>query len=655
MGLIKKVRTNRIRIDYSYYNFIEGAPVMKESGYWADNYQRNKLSVQEAIGKIHSGQRIFIGSSCGEPQHLVKGLAEASRSFTDLEIIRLFSGETTSLSQIAEQSKSQNLNIRSFYLGSADSQSFKGDLRFITPINLSQVHRLIKSRLLPIQVALIQVTPPDDFGWMSLGISVDVTGSAAAAADIVIAQVNRKMPRILGRSYIHVNDIDFFVEHDETLIEIGAYPDVATAGMIAKYVSRLVDDGSTMQMSLGATAAANIEALMEKNDLGIHSQYVTNTIIRLMAMGVVTNKKKGFNDGRIIASNAIGTQDLYDLLDNNSAVEFHPSKYVNDPRIISKNRKMVAMNIGREIDLTGQVAADALAFNNFSGVTGMVDFFRGASMSKGGKSILMITATRNNGKESRIAPMLTNTAVVVPRGEVQYVVSEYGSVNLFGKSIQERAIALISIAHPDFRDWLFEEAKELGLLGPERSLRDEMQAIYPLKLEETRIIGGKKLTFRPVKVTDERGLQEHYYGLDKIDVVSRFFHEKTSFVTKQIEQTFNIDYHKDLTIVAVEGEPGFERIQAVGEYYLNPEIQQAEIAFSVVKSWQGKGISSIVIKKLAEAAKGNGIKGLTAYTSKSNKRMVKLFNSLNYEVKVSGQGNMVYLELLFDTVKTEEG
>ncbi len=623
---------------------------MKETGYWADNYQRNKLSVKEAIGKIQSGQRIFIGSSCGEPQHLVKGLADASLTFTDLEIIRLFSGETTSLSKIAEKSKSQNLNIRSFYLGSANSQSFQGDLRFITPINLSQVHRLIKSRLLPIQVALIQVTPPDDFGWMSLGISVDVTASAAAAADIVIAQVNRKMPRILGRSYIHVNDIDYFVEHDETLIEIGTYPDVATAGMIARYVSRLVDDGSTMQMSLGATAAANIEALMEKNDLGIHSQYVTNTIIRLMAMGVVTNRKKGFNNGRIIASNAIGTQDLYDLLDNNSAVEFHPSKYVNDPRIISQNKKMVAMNIGREIDLTGQVAADALAFNNFSGVTGMVDFFRGAAMSKGGKSILMLTSTRNHGRESRISPVLQNTAVVVPRGEVQYVVTEYGSVNLFGKSIQERAIALITIAHPDFRDWLFEEARRLGLLGPERSLKEELHSIYPLRLEETRIIGGKKLTFRPVKVTDERGLQEHYYGLDKNDVVSRFFHEKTSFVSKQIEQTFIIDYIKDLTIVVVEGEPGFERIQAVGEYYLNPETMLAEIAFSVVKKWQGHGLSSIVIKKLAEAARSNGIKGLTAYTSKSNKRMVKLFNTLDYEVRMTTQGDMIYLELLFDKV-----
>ena len=185
---------------------------MSESGYWADNYHNNKLSVEDAIAKIQSGQRIFIGSSCGEPQQLVKGLADASLHFTDLEIVRMFSGESSSLARIAEKSKSQNLNIRSFYLGSANSDSFKGDLRFITPINLSDIHKLIKSRLLPIQVALIQVSPPDDFGWMSLGISVDVTASAAAGADLVIAQVNKKMPRVLGRSMIHVNDIDYFVK-----------------------------------------------------------------------------------------------------------------------------------------------------------------------------------------------------------------------------------------------------------------------------------------------------------------------------------------------------------------------------------------------------------------------------------------------------------
>ncbi len=284
------------------------------------------------------------------------------------------------------------------------------------------------------------------------------------------------------------------------------------------------------------------QALLEKNDLGIHTQYVTNTIMKLMAMGVVTNRKKGFNNGKIICSNAIGTKDLYDLLDNNSAVEFHPSKYVNDPRIISQNNKMVAMNIGKEIDLTGQVAADALAFNNFSGVTGIVDFFRGASMSNGGKSILMLTSTRNNDRQSRIVPMLQNSAVVVPRGEVQYVVTEYGSVNLFGKSIQERAIALISIAHPNFRDSLFEQAKETRPAWP-RALAQRRDACHlPTAPGGNQDHQPRKLTFRPVKLTDERPLQEHYYGLDKIDVVSRFFHEKTSFVSKQIERTFIIDY-----------------------------------------------------------------------------------------------------------------
>jgi len=624
-----------------------GGAMKNKSGYWADNYQQNRLPVGKAIAKIQSGQRVFIGSSSGEPQHLVKGLAEASLRYTDLEIVRLFGAESTSLSMIADRSKSQNLNIRSFYLGSANSESFKGDLRFITPINLSEIDRLIKSRMLPIQVALIQVTPPDDFGWMSLGISVDITAAAAEAADLVIAQVNRNMPRVQGRSNLHVNDINIFVEYDEDLRAIGQYPGVEAADNIARYVSRLVDDGSTMQMALGATSDANITALMEKNDLGIHTQYVTNTIMKLMAMGVVTNRKKGFNDGKIICSNALGTKDLYDLLDNNSAVEFHPSKYVNDPRIISQNNKMVAMNIGKEIDLTGQVAADALAYNNFSGVTGIVDFFRGASMSEGGKSILMLTSTRNNEKQSRIVPMLRESAVVLPRGELQYVVTEYGSVNLFGKSIQERAIALISIAHPDFRDLLFDQAKEIGLLGPERSLREEMHAIYPLHLEESQVIDRQHITFRPVKLTDERPLQEHYYGLDQIDVVSRFFHEKTSFVSTQIERTFIIDYSKDLTMVAVVGEPGFERIIAVGEYYNNPENNLAEIAFSVEKKWQGQGISSIVIKKLAEAAQDNNIDGFTAYTSKDNERMIKLFRSLDYEVKVTAEGDMIYLEARF--------
>jgi RimJ/RimL family protein N-acetyltransferase len=230
---------------------------------------------------------------------------------------------------------------------------------------------------------------------------------------------------------------------------------------------------------------------------------------------------------------------------------------------------------------------------------------------------------------------------------VNFVVTEYGSVNLFGKSLQERAMALISIAHPKFRDWLLEEAKNLGLLGRERSPRAELQSVYPLGLEESRTIAGKKVTFRPVKVTDERSIQEHYYGLEKNDVVARFFQERKSFAARQMEKTFIIDYVNDLTIVAVVGQPGFERILAVGEYYRNPESNMAEIAFSVVKTWQGRGLCSVVIRKLAEAAKGNGIKGLTAFTSKGNRAMIKLFYTLEYQVSKEIEGGMVHLEAHF--------
>ncbi len=428
---------------------------MAVSTYWADNYVEKRCSAQEAIGRIKAGQRVFIGSSCGEPQYLVKKLADAADTFTDIEIVRLLSLESTPLTLIADKTKDQSFNIRSFYLGSAKTKSLAKNKRFITPMNLSAVPRLFKTRRLPIHVALIQVSPPDDFGWMSLGISVDITLAAALSADLVIAQVNSRMPRVLGRSFIHVNDVNAVVEYEEELLTIDELPELDAANHIGRLIARLVDDGSTIQISPGTTPQATLLALSDKNDLGVHTQYVTTDIMRLVSMGVITNRKKGFNEGKLVASCAIGSKNLYEFLDDNPAIEFYPSDYVNDPGIISQHNKMVAMNVPMAMDLTGQVAADALSFNHFSGITGMLDFIRGASRSEDGKSILMLTSTTVDGKKSRIAPMLNDTAIVVPRGDVQYVVTEYGAVNLFGKSLQERAMAMISIAHPDFREELF--------------------------------------------------------------------------------------------------------------------------------------------------------------------------------------------------------
>ncbi|MFP5211777.1 MAG: acetyl-CoA hydrolase/transferase family protein, partial [Acidobacteriota bacterium] len=381
------------------------------NNYWPDDYLSKQRSAKEAIRLIKPGQRVFISTSCGEPQHLVRELAAQSGYFTDLEIVRLLSLENTPLTLLAGE-KSSTFNIRSFYSGSAAPESLAKNCRFFTPINLSAVPHLFRSRQIPIHVALIQVSPPDDFGWMSLGISVDITLPAASSADLVIAQVNPRMPRVLGRSFIHVNDVDVFVEHEEDLLTISEFEDNEAARLMARHVTKLIDDGATLQLGLGATTQATMLNLTSKNDLGIHTQFLTNGIMKLVSQGVITNRRKGTNEGKLVASGAIGTTNLYEFLHDNPSIEFHPSDYVNNPVVISSHNRMISINVATMMDLTGQVAVDARPQNHFSGVTGMLDFVRGAAQSERGKSILMLPSTSRDGKASRIVPMLESAAVV---------------------------------------------------------------------------------------------------------------------------------------------------------------------------------------------------------------------------------------------------
>ncbi|MFO8085552.1 MAG: GNAT family N-acetyltransferase [Desulfobacterales bacterium] len=616
--------------------------------YWADNYVKKKKSAYEAIGLIRPGQRVFTSASCGEPQALLRVLADEFHKFPDLEVVRLLSLESSPLTLIANKSMDRSMNIRSFYAGSGKPAGLARNIKYITPINLSAVPRLFKSRLLPINVALIQVSPPDDFGWMSLGVAVDITLAAAYSADLVIAQVNNKMPRVLGRSFIHVNDVDVIVERDEDLLTVENPPELEAANIMAGHIARLIDDGSTIQIGLGTTSQAVMLALSDKNDLGIHTQYLTDDIMKLISKGIITNRRKGFNDGKVVASSALGTKYLYEFMDDNPAIEFYPSDYVNDAGIISQHNRMVSMNVGMAIDLTGQVAADALPFNFFSGITGMLDFIRGSALSRGGKSFILLTSTTASGKKSRIVPTLTDTAVVVPRSDINFVATEYGVVNLFGKNIQERAIALISIAHPDFRENLFESARQMGLIGPERTVKDTLQAVYPLKIEQTIEISGNDITIRPAKAVDERRIQEHFYSLDKQDIISRFFHEKERFITDEIESVSQVDYIKNLTLIATVGEYGFSKVVGIAEYQLDETTNIAEIAFSISKSFQGIGLGKHLIKKLAEAARENGIAGFKAYTSPKNESMIRLFKSLPYKVQTTLKEGTVILICRFD-------
>ena len=605
---------------------------MPKSSYWADDFVTKKKNVEEAIGLIKSGHRVFIGSYCGEPQALVKGLADAHRRLTDVDIIRLMSREITPLTRIADETLDKSMNIRSIYLGSAKSEALAKNKRFYTPVNMAAIPGLFSSRRIPVDVALIQVSPPDDFGWMSLGVSVDVTLAATLAADVVIAQVNSKMPMVMGESFIHVNDVDAIVEHDEDLMTVISSPPSDVALSIGQNIARLIENGSTLQIGLDAASQATTQALSNKNDLGIHSQFLTDDIMHLYAIGVVTNRKKGYKNGKLVASCSVGSQSLYEFLHLNPAIEFMSSEHVNDIDIIARHNKMVSMNVAVGVDLAGQVSCEAQVHTHFAGVSGISDFIRGANRSKGGKSIIMLNSTTDDGSESRIVPFMNNTVITVPREDVRYVVTEYGAVNLFGKSTQERALALISIAHPKFRDELLNSAKELGMIGKERHLGESVYGVYPVKLEEVLTIKDQTVTFRPAKLVDERRIQEHFYHLEKKDVVSRFFNERTHFLRDDVEVMSQIDYKRNLTIIALVGEMGFDTVVGIGSYYLEPSTNMAEVAFSVSKDCQSMGFGRVLIRKLAEAARDQGIKGLFAITSPGNTKMVKLFKTLPYKI-----------------------
>ena len=621
---------------------------MKGSIYWADTYVEKRRTAEEAIAMIRPGKRVFIGSASGEPQTLVQALSASAARISGLEVVRLMSRETTSLSEIADKTRDHSLNIRTIYLGSADTEGIARYMRFITPINMSEVSSLFLSRKMPIHVALVQTSPPDDFGWMSLGVSVDVTLAAAQSADLVIAQVNPRMPRTMGQSFIHVNNVHVLVEHEEPILSVNLRQRSGPAEWIGKHIARFVDDGSTIQIGLDAASQATVKALSDKNDLGFHSQYITDDVMHLYASGVITNRKKGLNEGKLVASCAIGSQNFYEFLHDNPAVDFRPSDYVNDPYIIGQHNRMISLNVAHTIDLTGQMAAEASEHTFFAGVSGIPDFVRGAKRSKGGKAILMLYSTSRDGKRSNIVPFLNGPSVVVPRGDVHYVVTEYGAVNLFGKSLQERVLALIGIAHPDHRERLFDAAKEAKLIGSERRLGEATRGVYPIHLEEVVERDGEQITIRPSKPVDERRIQEHYYSLDKKDVQLRFFHDKISFDRSDVETRSQIDYIKDLTLVAVVGEFGFGKVVGVGEYLLLVDSNIAEVAFSISKEYQGKGLGKLFIRKLARAARDNGISGLVAYTSPQNRAMIALFKTLPYKVKTSFDGESLMLKCRFD-------
>jgi len=615
---------------------------------WADHYKRRLVSAEEAIRGIKAGRRVFVGSFCGEPQHLVSALLARTEAFCDIEVVRFLNLEGSLMGLVADETKGTSYHVRSIYEGSGMITGLTATRRFLTPINLYLVPQLFLKGHIPIQYALIQVSPPDAFGWMNLGVSVDITLAAAQAASVVIAQVNPKVPRVPGYGMIHVNDVDMFVEHEEELLTSYPLPELPGSDTIARLLSNLIEDGVTIQASTAFSPGLLVKALGSKNDLGVHSQFLTDGLATLARDGVITNQRKGFNDGKMIASGVVGSAELFKFLDGNPAVELRPSDYVSNPSVIARHERMVSINLATQMDLRGQVAADALPQNHFSDVTGLVDFHRGASMAPGGRSIIVVPAAGAAGGAGNIVPEIAAGAVTLPACDVTHVVSEYGTVNLFGKNIQERAMAMISVAHPSHREALFTKAREMGLIGGERTVKDSIYGVYPAWLEETVILDGQKVMFRPAKSVDDRLIQEHFYEMDQQDVAQRFFGEQKHFHWDEVGGMFMVDYARNFSVIALMGEVGFGKIIGIGSYYREEGQSIAEVAFSVSKSWQGHGVAVTLQRKLIEAARENGLTGLYAITNPNNVGMVKLFKKLPYKVAMSYDEGLVKLTCRFD-------
>lgn len=610
-------------------------------------YQDKIVSAEKAISSISRGQRVFIGSYCGEPQHLVSALIGHTDNFSDVEVVRFLNLEGSLMGLVADETQGRCYHVRSIYQGSGMIKGLTASRRFLTPMNLYTVPSLFLKRHIPIHCALIQTAPPDAFGWLNLGISVDITLAAAQAADVVIVQVNPKMPVVAGYGMIHVDDVDFIVEHEEEILSVYPTPTIKSTERIAKLLSSLIEDGSTLHISPGFSPELISTALGDKKDLGVHSLMILDVMKDLAQKGIITNRKKGFNEGKMVASGAIGSEDLYHYLNGNPAIEFRPCDYVSNPVMIARHNKMTAINRVTSIDLKGQVAADGSAQNHFADVAGLVDFSRGAAMAQSGKSIVVLPSASEDGLLSNIVMEQAAGTVAIPAADVTYVVTEYGAVNLFGKNVQERAMAMISVAHPDFREQLFEQARREGLIGPERKLYESQFGTYPAWLEEVLTIAGQKVTLRPVKTVDDRLIQDHFYEMEERDVAKRFFGRKHHFYWDEMKDMFIVDYIRNCSIVAYLGEEGYGRIIGIGGYFLEGS-GAGEVAYSVAKDWQGKGIAVRLQQKVVDAALANGLTGLDALVLKENFSMLALFKKLPYQIRTSYEDGILTLKCRFD-------
>lgn len=609
----------------------------------SERYPTKIATPEQAARAIPKGRRILIGSGAAEPSVLVNAMVEHGDHLADNEVVHLM---TLGPAPYVAPGLERRFRHTAFFIGANVRSAVQEGRADFMPVFLSEIPRLIASRRVRIDVALIQVSPPDDRGHCSLGVSVDIVRAAVDSADLVIAEVNPKMPRTLGDSFVHVDRIAHLVPVDYELPERLPEPLDDVDRAIGEHVATLVPDGATLQLGIGRIPDAVLAALGSHRDLGVHTEMFSDRVMHLADAGVINGRRKTALPGKIVTSFVMGSRALYEWVRDNPAVEMRPSSYTNDPAIIAQNDRMIAINSALAVDLTGQVSADTIMGRFFSGIGGQVDFIRGAAKSRGGKPIIALPSTAKDGAVSRIrAAVEEGAGIVTSRGDVHYVVTEHGVTDLWGKNIRERAMALIEIAHPDHRAELLAAAKARRYVFPDQVLP---RARYPWEQARTvRLPSGETVLVRPVRLSDEPALQDLFYRLSDESTYLRFMMRKREHSHEEMQKLCDLDYESNMALVVCAGEE-HEDIIATTRYDLDPSTGLADIAFAVLDAWQRKGIGKILFSRMQEIARARGYAGLSADVLVANKPMLSLFRKSGMDVSLDLSGSAYRVTAHFD-------
>ena len=610
-------------------------------------------SPEVVLDKIKPGMSIFLGTAIAEPRTMIKYLLESNKSnLQDLELIQVVSlGQTVSLAQLARH----KFRLKTFFSGWVASDAIDSGLVDLIPSRFSDIPGLIESGRVNIDVAIVQVTPPNEAGYCSLGVAVDVARRAMEHANLVVGEINTQIPRIFGDTYLHISDLHYLIKSEDPPHFFNRWPVDDVFDRVAANVADIIEDGSCIPFSIGPMYEALSKHLSRKRNLGIHSPFFTDALMDLIKSGAVSNRNKGIFRGKSLSSYALGTPELFTWLDRNPLVEFQGVEYVWTPVRIGQNKNFRAILTARKVDLTGRVALHFGRASVAAGPSEAVDMINGAELSEGGKTIFALPSRNKNGEPNFLLSVGALPNVLGMRESVDMVVTEYGVANLRGRTVRERAQALIDIAHPQDRPTLVEQAKERKILYPDQIFLAESAYLYPMDVAATETFkGGVRLRFRAIRPSDEEEMRRLFYRFSDEAVYYRYFTRIKAMPHARMQEYVNVDYRRCMSIVGLVGEPGEGHIVAEARYVKLPDGGYADVAFVVDEEYQGIGVASFMMKMMTHDARDKGILGFTADVLATNKSMMKVFERCGYPVKASLEGGAYHLVISFEQANAKK-